>query len=298
MADGQLQLLRQILRAGAMETRPIDKLRRNYELFIGKFPGLEGVRSEAVTAGGVAGEWIDASEGSGEPVATVLYLHGGGFVFGSVASHRQLVARLSRAAGVRCLAIDYRLAPEHPFPAALDDAQAAYRWLLAEGVEPRRLAVAGDSAGAGLGVIAATRLRDAGEPLPAVLACMSPWADLAGTAPSLDAHAHLDPVVRRPGLEKMAGLYLDGTDPRDPRASALHADLRGLPPLLIHAGGEEALLDDARRLAERARRAGVEVELEVWPGMIHAWHVFAGRLRAGREAIERLGERLRARLPA
>jgi len=301
MAGGQISLLKQIIRAGERSSEvSIAELRESYATFLNKFPPVEDLQLEPVDAGGVPAEWIDAREpggAAGEAERRMLYLHGGGFVMGSIVSHRHLVARIARASAARCLAIDYRLAPEHPFPAALDDAVAAYRWLLDHHADPARLVVAGDSAGAGLAVIAMTVARERGEPLPAALVCISPWTDLEGNSDSLECNADLDPIVQREGLIKMAQLYLDGTDPHHPRVSPLAADLRALPPTLIQVGGDETLLDDALGLAQRAREAGVEVELDVWPEMIHVWHHFAGRLKQGRQAIDKIGEFVRRRVP-
>ncbi len=218
---------------------------------------------------GVPGEWVgDSATGQ-----AVLYLHGGGYNAGSCRTHHELAVRLLRAAGVPVLLVDYRLAPEHPCPAAVADAAAAYRWLLRHGVPPRRVVVGGDSAGGGLAVATLVQLRDDGVELPAAAVLLSPWVDLALSAPTLRSHADLDRVVSEDGLRRAAGYYLDGRDPTDPLASPLYADLSRLPPLLIHVGSDEALLDDATRLAEKARAAGVEVRLDVWQGMGHVFQL-------------------------
>ncbi|MCC6381353.1 MAG: alpha/beta hydrolase [Dehalococcoidia bacterium] len=236
---------------------------------------------------GVPAEWI-AAPGT-ELERAVLYLHGGGYVLGSVTTHRDLCARLSRAAGCRVLALDYRLAPEHPFPAAVEDAVAAHRWLLHQGFSPGRLAIAGDSAGGGLAVAALVALRERGVALPAAGVCLSPWADLAMTGDSLQARAALDPVVQTAGVAAMAVAYLAGADPRSPLASPLYADLQGLPPLLIQVGMFETLFDDAARLDARARCDGVEVRFRPWDEMVHVWHLFAAMLPEAQEAIEEAG---------
>jgi len=220
----------------------------------------------------------------------IFYLHGGGYVIGSINTHREMVARLSRASAARALAIDYRLAPEHPFPAAVDDAVAAYRWLVGSGVNPRRIVVAGDSAGSGLTMATLVALRDAGEPLPAAGVCLSPWVDQEGTGDSMSGNAAVDPIVERDGLVQMAKRYLGEAGARTPLAAPLYADLTGLPPLLIQVGAAETLLDDSVRLDARARAAGVDSTLEVWDDMIHVWHLFAGMLPEGQQAIERIGE--------
>jgi acetyl esterase/lipase len=226
----------------------------------------------------------------------LLYLHGGGYVIGSSNTHRDLAGRLSRAAAARVLLIDYRLAPEHPYPAAVEDATVAYRWLLRHGATPASMVIAGDSAGGGLTVAALVALRDAGEALPAAGVCISPWIDLEGIGASMTTRASVDPIVQRQGLVWFANLYLGGASPQTPLAAPLYADLHGLPPLFIHVGTAETLLDDATRLAECARAAGVEVTLEVWEEMIHVWHLFAAMLPEGQQAIERIGEYIRQRI--
>lgn len=245
-----------------------------------------------VAAGSVPAHWIEAPGAKADRI--ILYLHGGGYVLGSIRSHGELISRIARATGGRALAPMYRLAPEHPFPAAVDDAVAAYRWLLAEGARPESIVIAGDSAGGGLAIATLVALRDAGEPLPLAAACLSPWVDLEVTSASIEARAHLDPIVERKGLLKMAAHYLGGGDPRHPLASPIYADLTGLPPLFIQVGTAEVLFDDAVRLAERARLSGVEVTLDVWDEMLHAWHIFA-LLPEARRAIERIAQFIRER---
>ena len=214
----------------------------------------------------------------------------------SIGTHRGLCTRLSRAAGARVLNVDYRLAPEHPYPAAVDDALAVYRAVLADGVDPARIAIGGDSAGGGLTLATLVALRDAGDPLPAAGVCISPWTDLSLSGESIRTKAAEDPLIQPSQLAWMAGLYLGDADPKAPTASPLFANLSGLPPLLVHVGTAEILLDDATLLAERAREAGVDVTLEAWEEMIHTWHNFADLLPEGREAIEGIGKYLRARL--
>jgi phosphinothricin tripeptide acetyl hydrolase len=215
---------------------------------------------------------------------------------GSLDTHRGLCARLSRAARARVLSVDYRLGPEHPHPAAVDDAVAAVRFVRESGVAPRRTAVAGDSAGGGLTVAALIALRDAGDPAPAAGLCISPWTDLALTGDTLRTKAQHDPMVRAADLRLMAAAYLAGRDARTPLASPLHADLAGLPPLLIQVGSAEILLDDAVRLAERASRAGVETDLRVWQDMIHVWHAFAEILPEGQQAVDEMAAFFEKRL--
>jgi epsilon-lactone hydrolase len=257
-------------------------------------PLPEDTRSTPVDAGGVPSEWVEAPGGSA--ATTILYLHGGGYTVGSVRTHRALVARLAAATGGRGLTVDYRLAPEHPFPAAVEDAVTAYGWLVRGDVDPASIVVAGDSAGGGLTVALLVALRDAGAQLPAAGVCISPWVDLACTGESMTTRAAADPMVQRAGLLPMAAAYLSGQDPCTPLASPLYADLRGLPPLLVHVGTAETLLDDATRLAERARAAGVAVDLEAWDDMIHVWHAFAPLLPEADDGVARVGEWVRGKL--
>jgi monoterpene epsilon-lactone hydrolase len=244
----------------------------------------------------VPAEWVAASGVTGRRV--LLYLHGGGYQIGSPATLRRMVTLLSAPLAARVLSVDYRLAPEHPFPAAVDDAVAAYRWLLAGGTDPATVALAGDSSGGGLALATLVALRDAGEPMPAAAFAISPWTNLALTGESLRTRAAAEVMLQPDGIPETAALYLAGADPRHPYASPLYADLRGLPPLLIHVGDAEVVLDDSTRFAARAREAGVDVTLEVWDEMPHVWHAFAGLLPEADQAIARAGDWLRARLPA
>ena len=272
--------------------RPVVAERRTgMDAFFGSLGPASGASVDPVDAGGVPAEWVSAPDAEAD--RAVLYLHGGGYVVGSPASHRELAGRLSAAAGARVLVIDYRLAPEHPFPAAVDDATAAYRWLFEQGVEPAGAAICGDSAGGGLAVAALVALRDAGDPMPAAGVCLSPWVDLEGLGEAMTARAKLDLMVGREGLLESAAMYLAGADARTPLAAPLYADLQGLPPLLIQVGTSETLYDDSTRLEERARAAGVDVTLQTWEDMVHVWHLFAPLLPEGQQAIEAIGEFLR-----
>lgn len=215
----------------------------------------------------------------------LLYLHGGGYCQGSPASHRGLAARLAAETGVQVLVPHYRLAPEHPFPAAIDDALKAYRHLLAEGIAPAHIAIAGDSAGGGLTLALALALRQSSLPRPGCLFAISPWVNLTQTGVAYEAVGGLDPMLTKDVLDEFADAYLGTTSPLEPLASPALGDLTGLPPLLIHAGGMEVLASDAALLAERAGLAGVDVRLEIWPEMIHVWHAFFTQLAAGRAAI-------------
>jgi monoterpene epsilon-lactone hydrolase len=298
VASEQHVQLVEMLRAQpiAQEGQSIESMRAGYEGLSAMFPLADDIEREPVTANGVPAEWVSAP--GAVPGNVVLYLHGGGYVIGSINTHRDLAARISRASGARVLVIDYRLAPEHPFPAAVEDATAAYRWLLSSGIDPSGIVVAGDSAGGGLTVATLVALRDAGDPLPAAGVCLSPWVDLEGIGASMTSKAEVDPIVQKDLLVLMAATYLDGADPRSPLAAPLYADLAGLPPLLIQVGTAETLLDDATRLAERARAAGVDVTLEPWEDMFHVWQAFAAMLPEGQQAIDRIGAFVREHLSA
>ena len=249
-------------------------------------------RSE--TIGGVAGEWLSMPDAS--PDEVTLYFHGGGYVIGSPNTHRCLAGRLARASRTRVLLLDYRRAPEHPFPAAVDDATAAYRALLERGTRPEKMALAGDSAGGGLAIATAIALRETRVDLPAAIAYISPWTDLAVTGESIMSRAALDPMCHKRGIQRLAELYLAGQDPRAPLASPLYANLRGLPPILIHIGEAETLYDDSVRLGARAREAGVDVSFKEWPDMIHVFPLFVPDISDSQRAIRELGEFLRGHL--
>jgi epsilon-lactone hydrolase len=246
-----------------------------------------GAKTETIDAGGVKAEWISAPGAAAD--RAILYFHGGGYVLGSIHSHRDMCERLSRAAQARVLALDYRLAPEHPFPAAVDDARAAYRWLLKQGLQRKRIALAGDSAGGGLTFATLLALKQYGDPMPACAVPLSPWVDLEGTGDSMTSKDGDDPMVHKNMIEQMAKTYVPSGDLRNPLAAPLYGDLRGLPPLLIQVGSRETLLDDAVRMADKAKKAGVEVELDVWNGQIHVWQIFASRLDEGEQAIQKIG---------
>ncbi len=242
---------------------------------------------EKVDAGGVKAEWTRTP--NADAARAILYVHGGGYVIGSLDSHRHAVCEMGRAAGARVLALDYRLAPEHPFPAPVEDTLAAYRFLLAGGFKPENIAIAGDSAGGGLVVAALLAIRDAGLAQPACGWAISPWVDMEATGASMTSKAAEDPTVQKEGIDFMASSYLNGADPRHPLAAPMYADLKGIAPLLIQVGAAETLLDDSIRLAGVAGAANVPVTLEVWPEMIHIWHIYHPILAAGRRAIAQGG---------
>jgi monoterpene epsilon-lactone hydrolase len=232
-----------------------------------------GIRIDPIHHTGVRGEWLVPKDVDGDRV--LLYLHGGGWFMGSPRTHRALVADLARGARFRAVSLGYRLAPEHPYPAALDDCVLAYEWLLASGIHPNRLVVSGDSAGGNLALALLLRLRDAGTPLPAGAVLLSPFTDLGLTATSHATRKALDPYLALADLEPMVSRYVGEADRMGAYLSPLFADLRGLPPILIHVGDHEVLLDDSVRLGERAAAAGVEAQTVVWPGMMHVFHNLA-----------------------
>ncbi len=250
----------------------------------------------AALVGGVKGEWAEPAVHTAN--RTILYLHGGGYVIGSPASHRDMVSAIADAAQARALILDYRLGPEHPFPAAVDDALAAYRGLLQEGCAAQSLFIAGDSAGGGLTIATLLSIQQAGLPLPAAGICLSPWVDLTLESDTMTSKAADDPLLTPAALRWMRDQYLAGQDPKSTLASPLFADLSGLPPLLIQVGSEEVLLDDSRNLREQAQAAGVEVTLEVWNGMMHVWHLMAMMIPEGKQAIQAIGSYIAARSPA
>ena len=294
MASPEFDLVVEMLRSRPRGDEPsVEALRAGLEQLAATTPMPDGTSCTSVVAGAVPCEWVVARGASRDTV--VLYLHGGSYVLGSIATHRNLAARLSAASGASALVVGYRLAPEHPFPAALHDALAAYRWLRTR-VDPARIVVAGDSAGGGLAAATLVALRDAGDALPAGAALLSPWVDLEGTGGSLAANAGADPMIDRDGLLRAAAAYLGGADPRTPLAAPLHADLAGLPPLFIQVGGREALLDDALRFAARARAAGVPVRLDRWDEMVHVWQAFAPLVPEATAALARAGVFIRTRV--
>lgn len=251
------------------------------------YPKPADITWEPVDAGGVPAEWVVPDDAA--PGRAIVYLHGGGYATGTLDSSRSLFCHLARATRARVLAVDYRLAPEHPFPAAVDDAVAAYRFAIAAGHEPGATALCGDSSGGGLALATLVALRGAGEALPATAVCLSPWTDLTLSGTSLQANRDTDPMVSAATLALMAEAYLGDVDPETPTASPLFAELAGLPPLLVQVGAGELLLDDTTRFVERAEAAGVDVTLEVWEDVFHVWHSFADMVPEAREAFAHIG---------
>jgi epsilon-lactone hydrolase len=291
MSNAEIDAIRALL---AASPRPTDMAGRRARLNAlgSRYTIPPDVRVDAVSANHVAAEWTITPQADASRV--VMFLHGGGYVSGSLESHRHMVAQLGREAQARTLALDYRLAPEHPFPAALEDALAGYRFLLAQGVAPQRIALCGESAGGGLAVAVMVSLRDAGEQLPACAWLSSPWTDLAQSGETMMTKAEIDPLIQKPYLDALAAAYLQSADLRNPLVSPIHANLRGLPPLLISVGAAETLLDDSVRIASVAGAAGVRVTLEIWPDMIHAFPLFYPQLAVARQALAQVGGFVRA----
>jgi monoterpene epsilon-lactone hydrolase len=288
MSQQQLDTLVQMMKAQPVLQSPtVEQQRAGFEQIAAMLPVDADIKREPVTANGVKSEWVSAP--GADAGRAILYLHGGGYVIGSINTHRALAGRLSRAAKARVLVIDYRLAPEHPHPAPVEDSVAAYRWMLAQGIKPSRIALAGDSAGGGLAAATLVAIREAKLPVPAAGALLSPWVDMEGIGESMTTKDKADPMVHKEGLLNMAKAFLGGQNPRTPLAAPLYADLTGLPPLLIQVGTSETLLDDASRFAERAKKAGVNVTYEPWDNMIHVWQLFAPMLDEGQQAIEKIG---------
>ena len=265
----------------------VARQRAEVESITRMFKPMGAIESDPVVANGVPAEWI-FTQGL-RPTRVILHLHGGSFTSGSIASHRTLAGNVALAAGSRSLLIDYRLAPEHPFPAAVEDAVASYEWLLSQGFAGGQIVLVGDSAGGNLALALLVYLRDHHRPMPAAAVCLSPGPDLTFAGESWVFNSRRDILIDERMIRQAVDYYLNGADPRTPLASPYFADLRGLPPLLIQVGSQEVFLSDATRFAEKARQAGVEVTLDVWPGMQHVWHFAAGLMPESRRAIFRIG---------
>jgi acetyl esterase/lipase len=295
MAESEIDSIRKLLTS---KPRPVGWAERRERLDeVGSvWPVAADITCEAVDCDGVRGEWSIAP-GSDDTKA-LLFFHGGGYCSGSIRSHRRMVTEAGRAMGVRTLAIDYRRAPEHPFPAQHEDALAAWRFLRRQGIAAEHVVVGGDSAGGNLTLSLISRLHAAKQSLPGCAWLASPWTDLTMSGASLATKDAIDPLIHKAYLEELAGAYAPPPlDRRDPLISPLFADFRGFPPMLIQVGSAETLLSDATRLAEAAGIADVEVRLEIWPHMIHAWPLWNAALEDGRRALAAAGEFVRARLP-
>jgi monoterpene epsilon-lactone hydrolase len=291
MSDPEIDAIRAILAAsprpsGLAERRErLDSLGTHYAI-------PADFRLERVKANGVEAEW--STSPAADPTRAILFLHGGGYISGSIDSHRPLATAIGRAAGARTLALGYRRAPEHQFPAAVEDVMSGYRFLLEQGFAAGRIAIAGDSAGGGLTIALMVAARDRGLPLPSCGWCISPWVDLENTGATMSTKAAVDPLIQKPYLMDLAKSYLGATPPRSPLASPLYADLRGLPPVLIQVGSAETLLDDSVRLAGALGSADDVVTLEIWPDMIHAFPLFHEQVAAARRALARAGRFIRS----
>jgi monoterpene epsilon-lactone hydrolase len=294
LAHSEIDAIRALL---GSKPRPIGWSERRQRLDeVGStWPVAPDVQCEPVDCNGVAGEWSIVPDS--EKSLVLLYFHGGGYCSGSIVSHRRLVTEAGRAAGMRTLAIDYRLSPEHPYPAAHEDALTAWRFLRKQGIPAMSIAVGGDSAGGNLTLGLINRLRAAGEPLPACAWLISPWTDLTMSGSTLATKDAVDPLIHEAYLDELADAYAPPSiDRRDPQISPLFADLRGFPPALIQVGSAETLLADATRLALAAGVADVDVTLQIWPHMIHAWPVWNAKLADGRRALALAGQFIRTHI--
>jgi epsilon-lactone hydrolase len=293
MGQSEIDAVRALL---SSKPRPVGWAERRQRLDeVGSiWPVADDVKLEVAALDGVPGEWSSVPGSYASRV--LMYFHGGGYCSGSILSHRRMVSEAGRAAGVRTLAVGYRLAPEHPFPAALDDALTAWRFLRRR-IAADQIAIGGDSAGGGLTVALINQLRDAQEELPGCAWLVSPWTDLALSGSTLATKDAVDPIIHKAYLDELADAYLpSGMDRKNPRVSSLYADLEGLPPTLIQVGSAETLLEDATRFAAAAGAAGVPVTLEIWPHMIHAWHLWNAHLEPGRRALANAGAFIRGHL--
>jgi len=291
MDNSEIDAIRALL---SSKPRPVGWVQRRQRLDeVGSiWPVADDVSLELVDLDGVPGEWSIAP--GSDATRVLIFFHGGGYCSGSMLSHRRMVTEAGRAAGTRTLAVGYRLAPEHPFPAALDDALTVWRYVRNQGVAAKHIAIGGDSAGGGLTVALINRLRNAREELPGCAWLVSPWTDLTMSGETLTTKDAIDPIIHRGYLGELADAYLPAeTDRKDPQISPLYADLKGLPPTLIQVGSAETLLADATRFAAAAGAADVPVTLEIWPHMIHAWHLWNAHLEPGRRALANAGSFIR-----
>ena len=291
MDNSEIDAIRALL---SSKPRPVGWVQRRQRLDeVGSiWPVADDVNLELVDLDGVPGEWSIAPGSDANRV--LIFFHGGGYCSGSILSHRRMVTEAGRAAGTRTLAVGYRLAPEHTFPAALDDALTVWRYVRNQGVAAKHIAIGGDSAGGGLTVALINRLRNAREELPGCAWLVSPWTDLTMSGETLTTKDAIDPIIHKGYLGELADAYLPAeTDRKDPQISPLYADLKGLPPMLIQVGSAETLLADATRFAAAAGAADVPVTLEIWPHMIHAWHLWNAHLEPGRRALANAGSFIR-----
>ncbi|MBY8989766.1 MAG: alpha/beta hydrolase [Candidatus Lokiarchaeota archaeon] len=290
VSDG-IKRITEMIRQNSKVTakRRIEESRTGFGQLAGFFQVAKDVKIDNVDVSGVSAVWISTPEAVEENV--VLYFHGGGYVYGSINTHKEFMSRISRVSNSRVLLIDYRRAPENPFPAALEDAITAYKWLIdSEGIKPENLIIGGESAGGGLTLATLLKLRDTGISLPAAALVLSPWADLDMTGETIRTKARVDPLANPSDLFFLASLYVGEDDPKNPYISPLYGDLKGLPPMIIQVGSAEILLSDAERIAEKAKAADVDVILDIWEDMIHMFQMFALWSPEGQKATEKLGK--------
>ena len=267
--------------------KTIDQLRKETKDAGNIIPLPKNTKFKTVSVGNIDAEWITCGEFETDKI--FMFMHGGGYYRGSIASTRATVARISAEAKVRCLSIEYRLAPEYPFPAAIDDTYTAYNWLLKEGVKPKNIIVSGQSAGGGLCLALLLKLKENFFSQPRGAVALSPWTDLTQSGKTMKINADIDPVISKKYLDRMANLYLAKTPNTTPLASPLYGELSGLPPLLVQVGSAETMLDDSRRFVEKAKEAKVDVQIEVYKDMFHGWHGSAHILKDGEKAIKNIG---------
>lgn len=294
MAQSEIDAVRALL---SSKPRPVGwpERRKRINEVGAVWPVADDVELTPVDVNGISGEY-SIVPGS-DPSRVLMFFHGGGYCSGSIQSHRRLVTEAGRAARMRTLAVAYRLAPEHPFPAAYEDALTAWRFLRSQGITAAHIAIGGDSAGAGLTLGLIGRLRDGHEELPACTWLISPWTDLTMSGSTLVSKAAVDPLIHKEYLNELADAYLPGgIDRKDSRVSPLYADFEKFPPMLIQIGSDETLLDDATRVAARAGATDVAVTLEIWPHMIHAWLLWNAHLEDGRRALASAGAFIQAHL--
>ena len=269
------------------ENKTINQLREETATASTLIPLPENTKFKRILAGDVYAEWITC--GDVDKDKTFMFIHGGGYYRGSIAATRATVARISAEAKVRCLSIEYRLAPEHPFPAAIDDTYTAYNWLIKEGLNPKNIIVSGQSAGGGLCLALLLKIKENNNIQPKGAVALSPWTDLSQSGKTMITNANIDPVISKKYLDRMANLYLYKTSSNTPLASPLYGDLTGLPPMLVQVGSAETMLDDSKRFIEKAKEAKVDVEIEVWKDMFHGWHGSAHILKDAEKAIKSIG---------
>ena len=281
--------------ANTVMKKRVEESRKWLEQLTSLVKGPKDVDLEHIEINGMAAVWISSPEVDSNKV--VLYLHGGGYILGSLNSHKDIAMRIGRAAKARVLLVDYRLAPEDPFPAAVEDAVKSYKWLIEnQNIVPNKIVIAGDSAGGGLTLVTLIKLRDDNISLPAAGVCLSPWTDVALTSESLIRNAKVDPFLKLYDLVFMADLYVGDNDPKNPYISPLYADLHDLPPILIQVGTAESIEDDSVRFAEKAKKAGVDVKLEVFDDMIHGFQAFSSWAPEGQDAIDKIGVYIQEKL--